>query len=108
MRQISSLRPLVFAAIAVGLGSMGVQRVAAQKSGAATGGAKPPDLTGVYDAVPSGVRLPNGVKTPPVDLTAMKLLPEAQQEASKRDPKTDPAKNCQVVGPFRMMSRDDN
>jgi hypothetical protein len=35
-------------------------------------------------------------------------LPAAQQTAKSRDLAFDPAKHCMVVGPFRMMARDDN
>jgi len=73
----------------------------AQSKGAAT------NLTGVYEAVPLGTTLPGGLKGSG-NLTDIALKPEASATAKSRNLADDPAKNCQVIGPFRMMARDDN
>jgi len=72
-----------------------------------TGAAKAPDLTGVYEPVPPGTALPGGLKNMGA-LSDISLQPSAVATAKTRDLKDDPAKNCQVIGPFRMMARDDN
>jgi hypothetical protein len=51
--------------------------------------------------------LPGGLKASGT-LADVPLLPAAQQTAKSRDLQFDPAKHCMVVGPFRMMARDDN
>ena len=73
----------------------------------ATAAARLKPLTGVYEPVPAGTTIPGGLKSTgaPNDIV---LLPAAQQTAKSRDLAFDPAKHCMVVGPFRMMSRDDN
>ena len=63
-------------------------------------------LAGVYeparpDAAVAGGRKPSG--GPP----EIALVPSAAQTAKARDLAFDPAKHCMVVGPFRMMARDD-
>ena len=77
---------------------------AAQNNAAA---AKPPDLTGIYVAVPLNTTLPGGLKGSG-SLAEIALQPAAAATAKARDLATDPARNCQVVGPFRMMAREDN
>ena len=64
-------------------------------------------LDGIYEPIASGTALPGGLASrgTPDDIA---LKPEAQQEARARNPDFDPAKHCMVVGPFRMMTRDDN
>lgn len=60
----------------------------------------PPDLTGVYQSIPNGTILPSGRRnqgSPAEVVSRIKAL----------DPKQDPAKICQVIGPFRMMARDE-
>jgi len=69
--------------------------------------AKVPDLTGIYQAVPLNTTLPGGLKGAGT-LADLALQPAASEKAKARDLKDDPAKNCQVIGPFRMMARDDN
>jgi len=64
-------------------------------------------LAGIYEPVPTGIALPGGVKASG-SLADVPLLPAAQQTAKSRDLQFDPAKHCMVVGPFRMMARDDN
>jgi hypothetical protein len=71
------------------------------------GASRKPDLTGVYDAVPPGTTLAGGLKGAGT-LDDIALQPSAAAEAKARDLKDDPAKNCQVIGPFRMMARGDN
>lgn len=72
-----------------------------------TGAAKTPDLNGVYEPLPPGTTLPGSLKNTG-KLSDIALQPSAAAIAKTRDPRDDPAKNCQVVGPFRMMARDDN
>lgn len=64
-------------------------------------------LAGIYEPVPAGAALPGGVKSSgsPNDLS---LVAAAQATATSRSLQFDPAKHCMVVGPFRMMARDDN
>jgi len=68
-----------------------------------------PDLTGVYQSISNNVALPGGFKNEgsPEEIS---LLPtaatKAKAEAEKFGP--DPATTCQVIGPFRMMARDNN
>ena len=69
--------------------------------------AKVPDLTGIYAAVPLSTTLPGGLKGTGT-LADIALQPAASATAKARNLQDDPAKNCQVVGPFRMMARDDN
>ena len=64
-------------------------------------------LGGVYEPVPAGTAVPGGLK-PSGTLNDLSLLPPAQATAKSRNLEFDPAKHCMVVGPFRMMARDDN
>jgi len=64
-------------------------------------------LAGIYEPAPAGVALPGGLK-PSGTLADLALLPAAQDTARSRNLQFDPAKHCMVVGPFRMMARDDN
>lgn len=68
---------------------------------------KGPDLTGVYQLVPSGAALPGGLRSQgsPEELS---LQPAAQATARSKTPKDDLAKLCMPVGPFRMMAWDGN
>jgi hypothetical protein len=68
---------------------------------------KQPDLTGIYEAVPLGTTISGGLKGSGT-LADIDLKPAAIAESKARNLEDDPAKNCQVVGPFRMMARDDN
>lgn len=63
--------------------------------------AEPPDLAGVYQAIPDGTTLAGGLKNAgsPANIA---LLPGT----AHADLKQDPAKMCQPIGPFRMMARD--
>ena len=72
------------------------------------GAGSPPDLTGVYDAVPNGTVLPGALKNTPETLNDVPLQPAAVAEAKKQDLKLDPANLCQAIGPFRMMASEDN
>jgi len=59
-------------------------------------------FAGVYEPVAAvGSLKPTG------SLLDMPLLPQASQLAKSKDPAFDPASHCMVVGPFRMMARDD-
>jgi len=64
-----------------------------------------PDLAGVYQSIPSGTTLPGGLKNfgSPSEIS---LLPEAAAEAKKMNPKDDPLRMCQPIGPFRVMARE--
>jgi hypothetical protein len=64
-------------------------------------------LAAIYEPVPAGATLPGGLKPSgaPNDLP---LVPAAQATAKSRNLEFDPAKHCMVVGPFRMMAREDN
>ena len=64
-------------------------------------------LAGVYEPVPAGTTIPGGLKSAGA-LNDIALSSDAQQTAKARDLAFDPAKHCLVVGPFRMMARDDN
>jgi hypothetical protein len=66
-----------------------------------------PDLTGVYDLVPSGTALPGKLRNDGSP-EALELLPDAAAVAKSRDLSLDTAKDCQVIGTFRMMAHDDN
>ena len=72
-----------------------------------TDAAKLRALAGIYEPVPAGATVPGGLKASGT-LADVPLLPAAQQTAKSRDLQFDPAKHCMVVGPFRMMARDDN
>ena len=64
-------------------------------------------LAGIYEPVPAGAQLPGGLR-PIGTLNDIGLTSAAQATAKSRDLEFDPAKHCMVVGPFRMMARDDN
>jgi hypothetical protein len=64
-------------------------------------------LAGIYEPVPAGTTLPGGLK-PTGTLNDMALTPQAQTTLKSRNLEFDPVKHCMVVGPFRMMARDDN
>jgi hypothetical protein len=68
--------------------------------------AAPPDLSGVYQTIPNGTTLPAGRKNTGSP-SGVALLPDSAARMKTIDLKRDPAKICQVVGPFRMMARDD-
>jgi len=67
--------------------------------------ASPPDLQGVYQAIPDRVTLPGGRKNAGSP-AAIELLPAAREQARSIDLKKDPWKMCQPVGPFRMMAKE--
>jgi len=67
--------------------------------------ASPPELQGVYQSIPDRMTLPGGLKNAGSP-AAIALLPEAIQQAKSIDLKTDPWKQCQPVGPFRMMAKE--
>jgi hypothetical protein len=66
-----------------------------------------PDFTGVYDLVPSGTVLPGKLRTEGSP-EALELLPEAAAVAKSQDLSLDTAKDCQVIGTFRMMAHEGN
>jgi hypothetical protein len=71
------------------------------------GKAATPDLTGVYQAIPNDATLAGGRKNQgsPGEVS---LLPAAAQQMKSIDLKTDPARMCVPIGPFRMMAKDRN
>ena len=64
-------------------------------------------FAGIYEPVPAGTTLPGGLK-PSGTPNDVPLVAAAQANAKSRNLEFDPAKHCMVVGPFRMMARDDN
>lgn len=66
-----------------------------------------PDLTGVYHIVSDKTVIAGGLKNAgaPADVP---LLPAAKDQMKSVDLKTDLARHCQPVGPFRMMAREGN
>ena len=85
---------------------------AAPASAATAASAAPPSdarlqrLGGVYQSVPAGTSIPGGLR-PSGEPAAIALLPPAAATAKSRDLAWDPARHCMVIGPFRMMARDD-
>lgn len=61
--------------------------------------AQPPDIAGIYQAIPDATTLPGGLRN--------EGSPEkvALRQLKTVDLKRDPAKMCQPIGPFRMMAR---
>jgi hypothetical protein len=66
-----------------------------------------PDFTGVYDLVPSGAVLPGRLRADGSP-EALELLPDATAVAKSRDLSLDTARDCQVIGTFRMMAHEGN
>jgi hypothetical protein len=64
-----------------------------------TAQAQPPDIAGVYQAIPDGTTLPGGLGN------AGSPEKVALRQTRPADLKRDPAKMCQPIGPFRMMAR---
>jgi hypothetical protein len=73
----------------------------------AQSGRTAPDFTGVYDLVPSGTVLPGRLRNDGSP-EALELLPDAAAVAKSRDLSLDTAKDCQVIGTFRMMAHEGN
>lgn len=69
--------------------------------------AKLRNLAGIYEPVTPGTVLPGGLKASGA-LSDIALVASAQQTAKSRNLDFDPARHCMVVGPFRMMARNDN
>jgi hypothetical protein len=67
--------------------------------------ADPPDLQGVYQAIPDGTTLAGGRKNAGSP-AAIQLLPAAVEQAKAIDLKKDPWKMCQPAGPFRMLAKE--
>jgi hypothetical protein len=65
----------------------------------------PPDLSGVYQAIASGTTLPGGLRNEgaPEDVA---VRPGAVDAAPGEGAGDDPEKQCQPIGPFRMMARE--
>jgi len=66
-----------------------------------------PDFTGVYDLVPGNDVLPGRLRSDGSP-EALELLPDAAAVAKSRDLSLDTAKDCQVIGTFRMMAHEGN
>jgi len=73
----------------------------------AQSGRAAPDFTGVYDLVPSGAAIPDGLRNDGSP-EALELLPAAAAVATSRDLSLDAAKDCNVIGPFRMLAHEGN
>jgi len=73
----------------------------------AQSGRTAPDFTGVYDLVPSGTVIPGRLRNDGSP-EALQLLPDAAAVAKSRDLSLDTAKDCQVIGTFRMMAHEGN
>jgi hypothetical protein len=71
--------------------------VAGAKSG------RSPDLTGVYELVPGSATLPGALRNSggPEDIS---LQPSALATQKARNLKEDGARNCEPIGPYRMMA----
>jgi hypothetical protein len=87
----------------MGVAILGASFAAAQSTAATA----PPDLTGVYVIVSGKTVLPGGLKNAGAP-ASVPLLAAAKEEMKSVDLKTDPARHCQPVGPFRMMAREGN
>jgi len=64
-----------------------------------------PDLTGVYESIPGGTKLPGGFRNSGSP-TEIQLTPSAREKMRTVNLKDDPWKQCKPVGQFRMMARD--
>jgi hypothetical protein len=64
-----------------------------------------PDLTGVYQSISSDTVLTGGLKNAGSP-GAVALTPAALNKMKSVDPKSDPGRVCQPIGPFRMMATD--
>jgi hypothetical protein len=64
------------------------------------------DLAGVYQVISNKTILPDGRRNTGSP-SGISLLPEAIARMKTIDLKRDPAKICQVLGPFRMMAREE-
>lgn len=64
-----------------------------------------PDLSGVYESIASDEALRRGLRHSgrPEDVVA---LPDAAERLQAPDVTQDPERNCQPIGPFRMMARE--
>ncbi len=74
---------------------------AAQKDASLTA---PPELAGVYQSIAGGVTLPGGLRNTgsPEEVV---LAPGGIEQIKSIDLTQDPEKQCQPIGPFRMMAR---
>jgi hypothetical protein len=89
----------------------GTDANAAAAAGWSANAAPPTDarvraLAGVYEPIPMASAVPGGRKASGSP-AGIALLPPALQTAKGRDLAFDPGKHCMVVGPFRMMARED-
>ena len=64
-------------------------------------------LAGIYEVASLSTTLPGGPKGSGT-LADLPLQAAAIETSKKTNLKDDPAKNCQAIGPFRMMARDEN
>jgi hypothetical protein len=64
-------------------------------------------LAGIYEAASLSTTLPGGLKGSGT-LADLPLQAAAIETSKKINLKNDPAKNCQAIGPFRMMAREAN
>jgi hypothetical protein len=93
--------PRTISAVPLGSNAPGAKAVPAVPV-AADDSARLRTLAGVYEpTVSAGPLKPSGT------LADLQLLPPASQIAKSKKVEFDPAKHCMVVGPFRMMARND-
>ena len=93
--------------LSVAIGLIAGLMMFAQPSTAQSTKTAAPDLTGVYQSIPKGASVPGGLKNQgsPEEIS---LQPAAAAKALATHLGLDPAQTCQVIGPFRMMARDEN
>ena len=75
-------------------------------SAAAPADARLQRLAGIYEPLPPDASVPGGLKASGAP-SEIALLPAAAATAKSRNLMWDPARHCMVIGPFRMMARED-
>jgi hypothetical protein len=94
---------LVAVAMVVILAAVAQTAVSPSEQSANGKSATPPDLTGVYQMVPSSATLPRGLRNTG-STEGISLQPSAVTTEKAADLKQDGAKICVPIGPFRMMA----
>jgi hypothetical protein len=106
VRAVLAAAPVIFALVAFAQTGNSPSAKPA-KSAAEVKSQKTPDLTGIYKLSATEGTLPGGLKNTgsPEDIS---LQPSAVAIAKTRDLEEDGAKNCEPIGPFRMMAVEGN